>query len=77
MRAWIRIRSLSEVERFLQIVCAQPQPVTLSLGSQRVDGKSRMAILSMNLTHPLELSVTGAAESLVKALSPFLLTLTQ
>lgn len=75
MKAWIRMRSLDDVEKFLQIVREYPLPITLSLDRQRVDGKSRIGIFSLNLSRPLELTVSGACEGLLTALAPFMHTL--
>jgi len=66
---------LNEVDSFLQAVDTVPCALILRSGSQAVDGKSLMGILSLDLSRVLTLEAEGTdqdAARLSAAVDPFL-----
>jgi len=53
----ILIRSFADVQDFVSLSSQQPFEVTVGSDDQNISGKSLMAILGLNLLHPLQVSV--------------------
>ncbi len=58
----IHLGSVRDVEDFVRISTAQPYPVTLDDGQQRVNGKSFMEMFCLVLTQPLRVTVQCSEE---------------
>lgn len=55
----IKLQSIDDVKKFINISMEYPNDVTLTLDKYVVDGKSIMSIFSLDLNQPITLSVSG------------------
>ena len=69
----ILLDSVTQIKDFVNLVCRYPNDFDLVSGRFTIDAKSIMGIFSLDLTHPLELCIYGAASpELLEALTPYL-----
>ena len=59
----IHIGSFSDIREFVALAIAQPFEVLVGCGDQLVNGKSLMAMFSLNYRLPLQVNVTCDDES--------------
>ena len=54
----IRVASFADIQAFVSLAIAQPFEVLVGCGDQLVNGKSLMAMFSLNYRRPLQVNVT-------------------
>lgn len=73
--AQIRLESIQDVRKFVDIVTRYDMEVDLSEGRYVVDAKSIMGIFSLDLMKPITLTAQGEnCDALFADLAPFIIT---
>lgn len=71
MKLTLKLNSLDDVKRFIDITSRYGENLSLVNGRYVVDAKSILGIFSMDLSQPVELVCEGEDEALKKELTPF------
>jgi len=70
----IRLSTIEEVRKFVNIVCQYDGEVDLKSGRYVVDAKSIMGIFSLDLLNPIEMSIhSDDCAELVESLREFII----
>ena len=72
MKLTLKLSSLDDVKRFIDITSRYGENLTLMNGSYVVDAKSILGIFSMDLSQPVELVCEEEDTELKKELTPFI-----
>lgn len=72
MKLTLKLSSLDDVKRFIDITSRYGENLTLMNGSYVVDAKSILGIFSMDLSQPVELVCEEEDAELKKELTPFI-----
>lgn len=71
MKLTLKLNSLDEVKRFIEITSRYGEALSLANGRYVVDAKSILGVFSMDLSQPVELICEGEDENLKKDMIPF------
>ena len=63
----VKLNNMDDVKDFINEICKHPFDAELRSGKYNVDAKSIMGVFSLDLSHPVELTISNASDKDVAA----------